>query len=218
MDLQKEWKTVGACAPRDEQKLWRRFRKAQDTFFNGRKAEMAGKIEGEKENLKQKNALIEEVKAFQISGKRKDDLDALKAFSVRWNAIGFVPRKSLDKVMEAYRTAMDAHYDALSAQKSERAMETYKQRVDNLLEADTQSIRREQRILREKLDRRQGCRKHPKPVREVHGGGQKGSRRHQVQAQNAPPSLAESRSRKSAGRRGLITPATAAVCTCTPRP
>ena len=28
-------------------------------------------------------------------------------------------------------------------------METYKQRVDNLFEADTQSIRREQRILRE---------------------------------------------------------------------
>ena len=49
---------------------------------------MAGKIEGEKENLKQKNALIEEVKAFQLSGKRKDDLDALKAFSVRWNAMG----------------------------------------------------------------------------------------------------------------------------------
>ncbi len=153
MELQKEWKTVGACAPRDEQKLWRRFRKAQDTFFNARKAEMAGKLEGEKENLKQKNALIEEVKAFELSGKRKDDLDALKAFSVRWNAIGFVPRKSLDKVMEAYRTAMDVHYDALSAQKSERAMETYKQRVDNLLESDTQSIRREQRILREKLDR-----------------------------------------------------------------
>ena len=32
-------------------------------------------------------------------------------------------------------------------------METYKQRVDNLMEADTQGIRREQRILREKLDR-----------------------------------------------------------------
>ena len=32
-------------------------------------------------------------------------------------------------------------------------METYKQRVDNLLESDAQSIRREQRILREKLDR-----------------------------------------------------------------
>jgi len=58
--------------------------------------------------------------------------------------------------MEAYRTAMDGHYDALSAQKSERAMETYKQRVDNLMEADAQGIRREQRILREKLDRLMG--------------------------------------------------------------
>ena len=153
MDLQKRWKTVGACAPREEQKLWRRFRKVQDTFFNARKAEMAGKVEEEKENLKKKLALVEEVKGYALTGKRKDDLDALKAFSVRWNAIGFVPRKSLDTLMDSYRTAMDAHYDALSAQKSERAMETYKQRVDNLMESDTQSIRREQRILREKLDR-----------------------------------------------------------------
>lgn len=153
MDLQKQWKTVGACAPRDEQKLWRRFRKAQDSFFNARKAEMAGKVEEEKGNLTQKMALIEEVKAYALTGKRKDDLDALKAFSVRWNAIGFVPRKSMDTVMQGYRTAMDAHYDALSAQKSERAIETYKQRVDNLMESDAHSIRRERHILREKLDR-----------------------------------------------------------------
>jgi hypothetical protein len=88
-----------------------------------------------------------------LTGKRKEDLDALKAFSERWNAVGFIPRKSLDSVMDAYRSAMDAHYDALSAQKSERAMETYKQRVSHLVESDTQGVRREQRILREKLDR-----------------------------------------------------------------
>ena len=55
--------------------------------------------------------------------------------------------------MESYRTAMDVHYDALSAQKSERAMETYKQRVENLVESDANSVRREQHILREKLTR-----------------------------------------------------------------
>ena len=48
---------------------------------------------------------------------------------------------------------MDVHYDALSAQKSERAMETYKQRIDHLVSDDIQNIRREQRILREKMDR-----------------------------------------------------------------
>jgi len=153
MELQKQWKNVGACAPRDEQKLWRRFRKAQDKFFNARKSEMADKLQAEKENLKQKRTIIDEIKAYALTGKRKEDLDALKAFSDRWNAIGFIPRKSLDSVMNAYRSAMDEHYDALSAQKSERAMETYKQRVDHLIESDAQGVRREQRILREKLDR-----------------------------------------------------------------
>ena len=79
MDLQKEWKAVGACPPREEQKLWRRFRKAQDQFFNARKTEMAGKIEEEKENLKKKKSLIEEIKGYVITGKRKDDLDAFKS-------------------------------------------------------------------------------------------------------------------------------------------
>lgn len=153
MDLQKRWKEVGACAPREEQKLWRRFRKVQDKFFNARKSEMAGKIQEEKDNLKKKLSLVEAIEAFKLTGNRKEDLNQLKEYSVQWNAIGFVPRKSLDTIMESYRKAMDVHYDALSAQKSERAMETYKQRVDHLLDSDLQSVRREQRILREKLDR-----------------------------------------------------------------
>lgn len=153
MELQKQWKAAGACAPREEQKLWRRFRKAQDKFFNARKSQMAGKLEEEKSNLAKKQAIIEAVKSYQLKGSRKEDLEALKEFSVQWNAVGFIPRKALDSIMEAYRSAMDVHYDALSAQKSERAMETYKQRVTNLLESDSHSIRQEQRILREKLDR-----------------------------------------------------------------
>ena len=34
------------------------------------------------------------------SGDRKADLDILRDFSSRWNGIGFVPRKSLDGLME----------------------------------------------------------------------------------------------------------------------
>jgi hypothetical protein len=153
MDLQKAWKQAGACSPREEQKLWGKFRKTQDLFFKARKAEMAGRFEEEKKNLGDKKALIDEIKAFVLAANRKDDLAALKAFSERWNAIGFIPRKSLDTIMNAYRSAMDVHYDALSAQKSERAMETYKQRIDHLVSSDAQNIRREQRILREKMDR-----------------------------------------------------------------
>ena len=153
MDLQKAWKDVGACTPREEQKLWGKFRKIQDSFFKARKAEMAGRIEEEKKNLAAKKALIDEIKALTLPEKRQEALESLKSFSERWNAIGFIPRKALDSIMNAYRTAMDLHYDALSAQKSERAMETYKQRIDHLVSSDAQNIQREQRILREKMDR-----------------------------------------------------------------
>ena len=114
---------------------------------------MAGRIEEEKKNLAAKKALIDEIKALTLPEKRQEALASLKSFSERWNAIGFIPRKSLDSILNAYRTAMDVHYDALSAQKSERAMETYKQRIDHLVSSDTQNIQREQRILREKMDR-----------------------------------------------------------------
>lgn len=59
----------------------------------------------------------------------------------------------MDAVMDRYRNAMDTAYDSLSAQRSERAAETYKQRADHLVNSSPQQVRREQNILREKMDR-----------------------------------------------------------------
>ena len=153
ISLQNEWKAVGPCAPGDEQKLWRRFRKAQDAFFKAKKAQFADREASEKANLNEKNALIDEIKAYTLTGDRKADLNALKEFSSRWTAIGFVPRRSLDELMDRFRSAMDEKYDALSAQRSERSIDAYKQRVDNLVNNDDRSLRKEQSILREKMDR-----------------------------------------------------------------
>ena len=153
MTLQKAWKEVGPCPPSEEQRLFRRFRKVQDQFFTARKAEFADRDAEEKTNLEAKEALLKEIESFKLSGKRKEDLDSLKEFSSRWNKIGFIPRKAMDGVMDRYRTAMDASYDSLSAQRSERAVETYKQRADHLVSSSPQEVRREQNILREKMDR-----------------------------------------------------------------
>lgn len=153
MALQKAWKEVGSCPPSEEQRLFRRFRKVQDQFFTARKAEFADRDAEEKVNLAAKEALLKEIESFKLSGNRKEDLEALKEFSSRWNKVGFVPRKAMDAVMDRYRNAMDTAYDSLSAQRSERAAETYKQRADHLVNTSPQQVRREQNILREKMDR-----------------------------------------------------------------
>ena len=153
--LQKEWKAAGPCAPGDEHRLWKKFRTAQDVFFKAKKAQFADRGKEEKANLELKMALLEKIEAFAISDNRNADLETLKGFSTEWREIGFIPRKSLDSVMERFRTAMDKHYDALSAARSERSVQTYGKRVEKLAAGDNRDLRREQSILRDKISRLQ---------------------------------------------------------------
>ena len=153
--LQKEWKAAGPCAPGDEHRLWKKFREAQDVFFKAKKAQFADRGKEEKVNLALKMALLEKIEAFTISDNRNVDLDTLKRFSTEWREIGFIPRKNLDSVMERFRTAMDKHYDALSAARSERSVQTYGKRIEKLASGDSRDLRREQSILRDKISRLQ---------------------------------------------------------------
>ncbi|MEC8335512.1 MAG: DUF349 domain-containing protein [Bacteroidota bacterium] len=153
--LQKEWKAAGPCAPGDEHKLWKKFRAAQDVFFNAKKAQFADRGKEEKANLALKMALLEKIEGFAITENRNADLETLKAFSTEWREIGFIPRKNLDSVMNRFRQAMDKHYDALSAARSERSVQTYTKRVEQLASGDNRDLRREQNILRDKISRLQ---------------------------------------------------------------
>ena len=153
--LQKAWKEAGPCAPGDEHKLWKSFREAQDVFFKAKKAQFADRNKEEVANLALKQALLEKIEAFELSDNRGQDLDTLKGFSKEWSAIGFIPRKHLDNVMNRFRAAMDKHYDALSAKRSERSVETYNKRIEKLVAGDNRDVKREQHILRDKIARLQ---------------------------------------------------------------
>ena len=153
--LQKAWKEAGPCAPGDEHKLWKSFREAQDVFFKAKKAQFADRNKEEVANLALKQALLEKIEAFELSDNRGQDLDTLKGFSKEWSAIGFIPRKHLDNIMNRFRAAMDKHYDALSAKRSERSVETYNKRIEKLVAGDNREVKREQHILRDKIARLQ---------------------------------------------------------------
>ena len=153
--LQKAWKEAGPCAPGDEHKLWKSFREAQDVFFKAKKAQFADRNKEEVANLALKQALLEKIEAFELSDNRGQDLDTLKGFSKEWSAIGFIPRKHLDNIMNRFRAAMDKHCDALSAKRSERSVETYNKRIEKLVAGDNRDVKREQHILRDKIARLQ---------------------------------------------------------------
>ena len=108
IELQRQWKEIGAVPRKKSEQLWKRFRAACDTFFNERdkQAKPENDFYG---NLRAKRALIEEIGAY-VPADADADAAAARAFADRWNAIGFVPFKEKEAVGAAYKAAMQAKF------------------------------------------------------------------------------------------------------------
>ena len=152
--LQQRWKEAGTAGPRDENKLWGRFREACDHFFQSRKeayaqldAEQAGAIQ-------EKEGLLAEIEAFQPSGDRQADVATLKAFSQRWMNSGRVSPKHYERLNERYRQALDKHYGQLKMESEERRRMQFQDHVDSLKSAPDarDRIERESRFLKRKIE------------------------------------------------------------------
>ena len=104
ISLQKQWKEIGSVPRKKSEQLWKRFRAACDEFF----AERDKQAKPENDyygNLKAKNRLIEEIKAYELKGD-ESDIQAMHDFQNRWQEIGFVPFKEKDNVTKAYKDAI----------------------------------------------------------------------------------------------------------------
>ena len=107
IELQKQWKEIGAVPRKKSEQIWKRFRAACDAFFTARdnRPDGQGSLSA---NLAAKKALIEEIKAYVPDAEK--DAEAQKAFAEKWNAIGFVPFKEKEAIQAAYKEAMAAKF------------------------------------------------------------------------------------------------------------
>lgn len=127
-DLMSEWKAAGSAPRNVEDKLWKRFRAAQDAFFDARTAENE-KLDAEfAENAVVKEALLVEAEALLPI----KDLDAARRamhdIADRWEAAGKVPRARISElegrlrtVEQAIRAAGEQEWKRSDPEKSARA-------------------------------------------------------------------------------------------------
>ena len=106
--LQKQWKEIGAVPRKKSDLLWKRFRAACDEFFalRDKNAKPENDFYG---NLRAKQALIAEIKAYELKGDASD-AEAMQEFQKRWQEIGFVPFKEKDNVAKAYKEALQEKF------------------------------------------------------------------------------------------------------------
>ena len=80
-------------------------------------------------NLALKLALIEEVKAYKVGDTREDDINAMREFQNRWNAIGYVPFKEKEKVQKEFNTALDMHFADIRSLEGEKKLNKFRRMV-----------------------------------------------------------------------------------------
>jgi len=156
--LQQQWKEAGSAGPRDENRLWLKFREACDGFFQSRKATFE-KLDAEQaDSAAAKEALLQEIEGFVPVGDRTKDIEALKAFSLRWMNSGRVSPKLYDAFSERYRAALDKHYGQLKMEGEERRRMQFQDRVEDLKSAPDgrDRIEKESRSIKRKIEELEG--------------------------------------------------------------
>lgn len=129
--LQKEWKEIGPVPKKFSEKIWKRFRKACDTFFT-RKAEFfAGRDTSYEDNLNAKLALLEELEAFDPGEDMNAGFEKLKEIQKRWTEIGYVPFNRKEEIARKYKETLNRQFDKLKLNDEDKNILRYRSKVDS---------------------------------------------------------------------------------------
>ncbi|WP_041626594.1 DUF349 domain-containing protein [Stackebrandtia nassauensis] len=105
--LMRQWKEAGRVAPDAEQKLWKRFRAAQDTFFSARSEAFSARDAEFKENLNQKRELLTQAEAIDVEADPRAAQAKLREIQGQWEEIGRVPKESAGGLQRRLRAVDD---------------------------------------------------------------------------------------------------------------
>ena len=153
LELQAEWKSIGATSRKVSDKVWHRFRSACDEFF-AKKGEYFKDIRSsEGENLVKKNGIIDELKAYVFGEDKDENLNAIKDFQRRWAEIGHVPMKEKDRVQKEYRELINGIFEKLKISAREAEENSYRERIRNFAGDTKRFVNNEKQELLDKIEK-----------------------------------------------------------------
>lgn len=114
-ELMTQWKAAPRASKEAEQRLWERFRAAQDAFFTRRSEVFSARDAELRGNLERKQALLAEAEALDVDADPRAAQTRLREIQGQWHEVGRVPRdaaagldRRLRAVEEKVREAMDS--------------------------------------------------------------------------------------------------------------
>jgi hypothetical protein len=93
-ELMNQWKAAPRASKEAEQRLWTRFRAAQDSFFSRRSETFSARDAEQKEHLQRRQELITEAEALDVDADPRAAQAALREIQARWQQAGRVRREA----------------------------------------------------------------------------------------------------------------------------
>lgn len=113
-ELMARWKSTPRASREAEQRLWERFRAAQDAYFTRRNEHFAARDSEQREALARRQELVAQAEALDVEADPRAAQAALRSIQARWHETGRVRREAaaplerrLRAVEEKVAQAMD---------------------------------------------------------------------------------------------------------------
>lgn len=150
--IQADWKKVGHVPRKDSDKIWKRFKKACNHFFDRLHAEKNEILEEEKVNLEKKTALLEKNKNAKLEGTPDENLKAIKAIIKEWKDTGRVPH-SKKSIEQDFNKVLDGLFKSLDLSRKDAELIKYDNRVASLADQDgNHALNKERFFITKKIE------------------------------------------------------------------
>ncbi|MFN6038537.1 MAG: DUF349 domain-containing protein [Bacteroidota bacterium] len=152
--LQNRWKKTSSVSQNEEHRLFARFRKACNNFFEAKRAHHEAIDQQYDGNLKIKEEIISRLDSFSLSGDVPSDKASLKSFVEEWRSAGLVPFKDKQRVNEAFYGKVDQLFEHMNISAEEKAWDRFNNKIERLTGADNaeQLLIKESDFLRKQAD------------------------------------------------------------------
>ena len=153
LQLQQEWKEIGAVSRKVSDKVWQRFRGACDTFFAKKGEFFKERRTSESENLAKKETILGELKTHIFGDDREENLSIIKDFQRRWAEVGFVPMADKERLSKEFRDEINRIFERLKISAREAEETAYRERLHNIGGDAKRFVNNEKQELHEKIEK-----------------------------------------------------------------
>lgn len=141
--LMDRWKAIGPVPKRKSGKIWKKFKDAMDYFYDRRRDFFKEVKEERKDNLKEKEAVLDQLKELASHENPIKAVELAKPLQEEFKKAGYVPIKHKNRMWKEYRETCDVIYERFRASKS-AAQIVGKENVENFSPDDIADIKKKQ--------------------------------------------------------------------------